>query len=229
MRREVCLQKSTAFSRYRAGLTTALTTALSTAPITLLLVASAALLQGCTTTAALEMAGTVANAVLEKSGLKKPDIDPEVVNLPYKVSLRLVASDALNVDAAGRSLSLVTRVYKLRSANAFLQAPYSAFGDAAREKAALGDDVVEVRDVLLVPGQRYEVQDKMKREVQFIGIVALFRAPAPQRWRYAFEAPDAEKSGLLIGAHSCALSVATGVPVGGLPQSQFRQVAVCPS
>jgi type VI secretion system protein VasD len=193
------------------------------------LMSVAGVLAGCTTTAALEMAGTVAGAVLEKTGLKKPEVDPEVMNLPYKVSVRLVASDALNVDAAGRSLSLVTRVYKLRSANAFLQAPYNTFGDASREKAALGDDLVEVRDVLLVPGQRYDVQDKMKREVQFIGIVALFRAPAPQRWRYAFEAPEAEKSGLLIGAHACALSVATGVPVGGLPASQFRQAAVCPT
>ena len=194
----------------------------------MLAVAVALALQGCASTA-IEIVGSAANAALEKAGLKKPDIDPETLNLPYKVSLRMVASDALNVDASGRSLSLVTRVYKLRSANAFLQAPYSAFGDAAREKAALGDDVVEVRDVLRVPGQRYEVQDKIKREVQFIGVVGLFRAPAPRRWRYAFETPDAEKNGLLIGAHSCSFSVSSGTPVGGVPQSALRQLAVCPS
>ncbi len=34
--------------------------------------------------------------------------------------------------------------------------------------------------MILVPGQRYEVTEKVPREARHVGIVALFRPPAPQ-------------------------------------------------
>ncbi|MCW7537702.1 type VI secretion system lipoprotein TssJ [Aquabacterium sp. A7-Y] len=199
------------------------------------LLASALLtLAGCETAGkAVEAVGSLKDKALEATGLKKPAV-PEVPELPEsalparRVALRIQASESLNVDPDGRSLSLVTRVYKLKSAEAFLNTPYDAFGNPTREKEHLGEDVVEVRDLQLIPGQRYEVQDKVMREANYIGVVALFRAPAPQRWKYAFAADAAQKTGITMGAHACSLSVSIGAPVNTATSVAAMGPGLCP-
>lgn len=188
-------------------------------------------LAGCETAGkAVEAVGSVKDKALEVVGLKKPEVPelPESALPERKVTLRIQASESLNVDASGRSLALVTRVYKLKSAQAFLSTPYEAFGNVAREKEHLGEDIVEVRDLQLVPGQRYEVQDKVAREAGYIGVVALFRAPAPQRWKYAFAAEAAQKTGITLGAHACSLSVSMGEPVNTSSHVAAMSPGLCP-
>ena len=59
-------------------------------------------------------------------------------------------------------------------------------------------------------------------------VVGLFRAPATNRWRYAFSTASAERSGLTLGAHACAISVQAGEPIGQ-PIKVVRSAAVtCP-
>jgi type VI secretion system protein VasD len=177
--------------------------------------------------------GGMADSALSAVGLKKPDV-PDVPTVPdsalpdFKVNWRVYASESLNVDEQGHALALVLRIYKLKSPDAFLQAPYDTFGDAAKEKAVLGDDLVAAREVQLVPGQHYEATDKVAREARYVGIVALYRNPLPGRWRYAFSTAQADKTGLNIGAHACAMSVQVGEAIG-LPASTVRSVAApCP-
>ena len=152
--------------------------------------------------------GNRASAALQMAGVARPPPElPDAQKPPRNVSIRLHAAQRLNTDAEGRPLALVARIYKLRQRAAFEQAPYDSFLDARREQATLGADLMEVKEVLLVPGQRYEVQEKVSKEAYFIGVVALFRAPAAQRWRATFAAADAERSGITVGMHACALSV----------------------
>ena len=160
--------------------------------------------------------GGLANAALQMAGLSKPAPEvPEAQKPPRNVSIHLHAGQRLNTDHQGRPLALVARIYKLRQSAVFEQAPYDSFLDAAREKALLGSDLLEVQEVLLVPGQRYEIQEKVGREVAFIGVVALFRAPATQRWRATFAASEAERDGVTIGLHACALSVGAQAGLAG--------------
>lgn len=160
--------------------------------------------------------GGLANAALQMAGLAKPAPEvPEAQKPPRNVSIRLHAGQRLNTDPQGRPLALVARIYKLRQSAVFEQAPYDSFLDAAREKALLGGDLLEVQEVLLVPGQRYEIQEKVGREAAFIGVVALFRAPAAQRWRATFAASAAERDGVSIGLHACALSVGAQAGLAG--------------
>lgn len=140
---------------------------------------------------------------------KVPEV-PELQKPPRNVMVRLHAAPKLNVDAKGRPLALVARVYKLRQNAAFEAAPYSAFLTPGAEKEAFGADLVEVKDVTLVPGQRYETLEKVTREAGYVGVVALFHSPAPQRWRLAFSTAEAEKAGLTVGLHACALSAGAG-------------------
>jgi type VI secretion system protein VasD len=157
---------------------------------------------------------------LEFLGLKAPQsVDDTKALLPQqrKVTVRVHAGDQLNTDPQMRSLSVVMRVYRLRRSEAFLAAPYSAFQDADAEKKAFGTDLVDVREIVMRPGQRHEVVETLPLETSYIAVVALFRAPAEGRWRFVFDAKQAEASGLTLGLHGCAISVATGVPEQAAP------------
>lgn len=172
----------------------------------------------------LEKAGDKA---LELTGLKKPEL-PDSALPDRRITWRLHASPSLNTLPDGQSLALLVRVYRLRSPDSFLQAPADTFGDAAREKELLGDDLISVREVQLVPGQRHETTDKLPRDIGHVGIVALFHHPAVGRWRYAFPTAPSELTGIDIGVHACAMTVHGGQPVG-VSSERVRTAAVsCP-
>jgi type VI secretion system protein VasD len=157
-----------------------------------------------------------AGSALEAIGLRKPA--PELADAlkpARNVPIRLHAAARMNVDAQGRPLALVARIYTLRQAAAFQRAPYDAFLSEQKEKEALGNDLVDVREVTLVPGQRYEAVQKVSREAAFVGVVALFHAPAAQRWRLAYAAADAEQAGVTVGANACSLSAGAGATALG--------------
>lgn len=160
-------------------------------------------LQGCA-------AGSIAGAAMEIAGIRKPPELPDAQKPPRNVAIRLHASQNLNAGAGSQPLALAARVYKLRQTAAFQQMPFDGFLSAHGERELLGNDLLEVKEVMLIPGQRYEIVEKVTREAYFIGVVALFRSPAEQRWRLAFSAGDAEKSGITIGLHACAMSVGSG-------------------
>jgi type VI secretion system protein VasD len=177
--------------------------------------ASSLALSGCSTV------GDVVGGGLEKLGLKQPTSVAEakaMVPLTKDITLRIHAGEVLNVDTESRPLSVVLRVYRLKSADAFMSAPIAAFRDADSEKTAFGPEVLDVREVVLTPRQKYEVVEALGQDVKYIAIVALFRAPSPGRWRFAFEKDAAAKSGVTLGAHACALSVAAGQVHGAAPE-----------
>jgi type VI secretion system protein VasD len=143
-------------------------------------------------------------------GLRKPPPLPESQQPPRNVVVHLHAAPRLNVDARGQSLALLVRIYKLRQRGAFDHAPYAAFLSPQAEREALGTDLVEAREVTLVPGQRLDVNDTLARDTPWLGVVALFHSPAGHAWRAVFAAADAERTGVTIGLHACALSAGDG-------------------
>jgi type VI secretion system protein VasD len=166
-------------------------------------------------------AGALGGSALEAIGLRKPLPVPEAQQPPRNVVVHLHAAPRLNVDARGQPLALLVRIYKLRQRAGFDQAPYAAFLSPQAERDALGTDLVEVREITLVPGQKLDINDKVARDTPWLGVVALFHAPAPQRWRVAFAAADAERAGVTVGLHACALTVGTdAAPTGSLVHCQ---------
>jgi type VI secretion system protein VasD len=153
------------------------------------------------------------------AGGGKPPPVPESQQPPRNVVVHLDAAPRLNVDARGRPLALLVRIYKLRQRGAFEQAPYAAFLSPQAERDALGADLVETREITLVPGQRLDVSDRLARDTPWLGVVALFHAPAAHGWRMVFAAADAEQAGVTIGLHACSLTAGTGAaPVGDVPR-----------
>lgn len=150
--------------------------------------------------------------VLEALGVRK---SAEVQKSPRQVALHLHASAKLNSDALGRPLPLVARIYTLRRSAAFDAAPYAAFLSDGADREAFGADLVGVREQILLPGQRYDAIEHVPQEAAYVGVVALFHSPAPQRWRLAFSSLEAEKAGLTVGLQSCALSAGAGAQPRG--------------
>ncbi|UIN21251.1 type VI secretion system lipoprotein TssJ [Herbaspirillum frisingense] len=169
-------------------------------------------LSGCAAVGAASTVGQVAKSTMEALGLKKPDAPevPDSMKQPRPVFVKLHASKALNLDAQQRPLALVVKIYRLKQNISFQQASYETFLSPQKEKELLGADLLEVKEVTLVPGQRYEAVEKVSYEAGYVGVVALFLNPAQQRWRLAFKADEAEKKGITVGLQSCSLTVGAG-------------------
>jgi type VI secretion system protein VasD len=173
------------------------------------LVLPCALLAGCTAIGTASTVLKVANVALEASGLKQPEL-PESQKPPRKVVVSLAAGKNLNADAQGKPLAVVARIYKLRDSTSFYQAPFDAFVTPGRDKALLGDDLIETREITLLPNQQYDWTETVPRHAGALAVVVLFHSPGTGRWRFAFDPVESEKSGVLIGAHACALTVTRG-------------------
>jgi type VI secretion system protein VasD len=158
---------------------------------------------------------------LDAAGLRKP-AQLEAMKAPRSVALRLHAAPKLNADAQGRPLALVARVYSLRQNAAFEAAPYATFLTPGADRDAFGPDLIEVKDVTLVPGQRYEVVEKVPRDAAYVGVVALFRSPAPQRWRLSFAAAEAESAGVTVAVQACTLAAGAGAKPATVASASVR-------
>lgn len=110
-----------------------------------------------------------------------------------------------------------------------LQATYESLRDAADAAPKMIDEVVEVREVVLAPGERHEAVEAMPEGATHIAVVALLRSPDPQRWKFVFDARDAARTGLVIGLHACAMSVAQGAPLGVPPEARHLAGMRCPA
>jgi type VI secretion system protein VasD len=189
------------------------------------------------------IAGCATNGMIDKGlelvGLKKPEAATLPTELPAgtsgdlptlngtmpslplqrQIALRIHAGQVLNVDTSGRSLALVIRIYRLRGMSEFTQATYPMFVANTPDKPIAGEDVISSKEIVLVPGQRYEVIEALPRDATHLAVVALFRSPDSQRWRFVFDAKSAAKTGVTLGAHGCALSVGVGDPIGVQPDA----------
>ena len=185
------------------------------------------MLAACSTTT--DFLGKVKDAALEAVGAKVPDVPIDQPRIPRKVTLTIHPGENLNAGKGPDPLSLIVRVYKVQDAVGFMQAPYESFVPSAKDKDATSSEFVEIRELQLVPGKKVESTESIPRDVPYIGVVALFQSPSPNRWHYVFRADQAESSGLVLGAHACALTVTRGVPQESVvPNPAALSVTQCP-
>ncbi len=175
-----------------------------------LLLAACLLCCGCTTV-------QVATDKLAEKALGAIGVKLENPNLPRQVktvNLRLEASHDLNAGEDGQGLSTIFRIYKLKDQNAFMSTPYSVFGNVDKEKGAFGSDLVEVRELIVSPGQTLDLKEQVTGDATYFGTVALYRKPSPNRWRFIFATAASEKTGITLGLHACAMTATATPPVG---------------
>ena len=177
------------------------------------------LLSGCASSASSSAAGGVLSAL----GLKKNQSAP-----PKNIPVQVDTANNLNADSRGRGLSAVLRIYKLKDATAFRQASSDQLFDAESGKALLGQDLLESREELLIPGQHYQFKEKVDAQNGYLGIAVFFRKPNPQRWKLIVANSELkESSALIIGAHACAINVTSGLGEKELAEKFYVASAKC--
>lgn len=174
----------------------------------LLLMLVPMLLGGCTTAGMVSV--KVAEVALNAMGVKLPDGSGRSQKT---VNMHLEAAGNLNAGEGGQGMATVVRVYKLREKNAFLSTPNYVFGNPEKEKAALGNDLADVRELVVSPGQTLDLEEKVPGEANYVGVVALFRVPAANRWRFTFATADAARNGITLGFHGCAMTATSTPPI----------------
>lgn len=162
-------------------------------------------LGGCAAVGA-QLLGSAVGIALEATGVLKKDGKDKQYDLP----IRFFAGEQLNTTSSGKSLSLVVKIYTLRSTERFKALSLSQIITPESEKEALGEDLISVREITLIPGKSYEIILKTPADGIAIGIVGMYRAPYENRWKLAFDTKQSLDPGITIGAHSCSLTASKG-------------------
>lgn len=164
--------------------------------------ASCMLLTGCANMALVQAAGGILDIAMNgSSGLVARSGGG---SSPTDTPLRIHAGEQLNISSDGRPLSLVVRIYALRSTERLKTLTYTQLATPEGEKEGLGDDLISVRELVLLPGKTYTMRFRTPPEASVIGVAGLFRAPTAGRWKLAFA--SGATSEIVIGAHACTFT-----------------------
>lgn len=177
---------------------------------------------GCAQVSALQLAGSAVGMVLEATGVTKKESDSSKIN--RDMSVKLFAGEQLNLSASGKPLSLVTKVYVLRANEKFKAMTYPQITSAEAEKEALGEELISVREIVLLPGKSYDITLKVPGDATTIGVVGMYRTPYQARWKLAFDNKLSFDNGITIGAHACAFSASKGTLVTDISPETIRSL-----
>ncbi len=105
---------------------------------------------------------------------------------PFRITMR--ASSRLNPDEHGEPLPTAVRVYQLKSSTKFEAAE---FDDVyRRDKAVLGEDMVQVDEIVLAPGREQTKTFERDKAAKVVAVVAVVRRPTGSSWRSIVELPS---------------------------------------
>jgi type VI secretion system protein VasD len=152
--------------------------------------------------------GRVAESVVTNPGRSNlPSLQKTPKTL--RVVIRLHAGDLLNSDTNGQSLPVVARIYELREKDAFERAPAAAFDGDKATCPGIGGGIAGVpRGGADARAALRGDRDAARGHPLHRG-VGLFRAR--RRGAGAMcSMPRRRPTGLTLGVHACALSVASG-------------------
>lgn len=102
--------------------------------------------------------------------------------------------NALNPDASGTPLSVVVRVYQLTDLERFASTDADTLWDDPAK--ALGNTLVEHREMTLLPGLGQVDQWPLDKRARYVGVAAFFREDDSGRWKVAFDADSLRKDGI---------------------------------
>lgn len=146
---------------------------------------------------------------------------------PVKIQGDVWADANINRDEAGRSLSVVVKIYQLKSPEAFGKLTFDVLASGRQESELLGPDLVASKELMLVPGGRADLQDVLQENARFVGAVAFLRSPDPHYWRVLLDARDVRKQGVSLKLSDCYLRVIKPDPVL-LPGQPPAPAGTCP-
>lgn len=100
----------------------------------------------------------------------------------------------LNPDRSGTPLSVVMRVYQLSDLERFAAADANTLWLDANK--ALGNTVMESREITLLPGLGQVDRWPLLGSTRYVGVAAFFHDEHSARWKVAFDAESLRKDGI---------------------------------
>lgn len=138
---------------------------------------------------------------------------------PVPFDIQGQAAPMINRDGTGAPLSVVVRLYQLRTQDAFSKLSFDMVSSGRSDSELLGSDLVAKRELIMVPGKKYLGFDQVLPDAKYVGIVALFRKPDTHYWRYLVDAQTVRSKGLRFGVAECYMTLegATPAAIPGQP------------
>lgn len=125
---------------------------------------------------------------------------------PFKIHGE--ADPSLNRDSSGKPLSLVLRLYQLKTPDEFNRLTFDSLVSGKSDAELLGTSMLSQNEFMLLPGKTLGLDDKIAEEAKYVGIVGFFRKPDPQFWRVLVSAEDIrDAKELSFKAQDCFLQV----------------------
>jgi type VI secretion system protein VasD len=127
--------------------------------------------------------------------------------------LYLEAAADVNPDSRGRPAPILLGLYMLKSTAGFEAGDFPSLQD--RAKAVLGDDLVSVEQIILLPGERKLIQRSLEPGVRMLGVVAGYRELDRHNWKTTYTLPANSAGSLFSFWPSAPEPLAVQVKLGG--------------
>lgn len=131
---------------------------------------------------------------------------------PKNYEIKAVADPVINRDMAGRPLSVVVHIYQLKDPGEFSKLTSDTLASGRSLSELLGKDLLEVNEIMLVPGSTETRTDKIQPDATHVGIVAFFRRPDQHYWRVLVDAEQVRSKGIHFRVQDCFLSLMSPKP-----------------
>lgn len=128
---------------------------------------------------------------------------PEPCKEPPPVAVLLEASERLNPDDRGNSLSTIVQVLQLKDIRGLEAAEFQDVWQKPEE--VLGKDLLASDELNLEPGQSVTRQLTREADANFVVVLGVFRRPAGQVWRSIQRLPE-------VTPELCAAAKKPGLP-----------------
>lgn len=122
-------------------------------------------------------------------GILKQNNRKQCERPPIEVFIQ--ASPYLNPNQNGQSMPVEVRVFLLKERNSFDELDFDTVWQRGPE--ALAEDLVKTESFTVFPGKLKIYALKSKPEVSYVALVAIFRKPQADDWRYIFNIEEKNK------------------------------------
>lgn len=123
---------------------------------------------------------------------------------PTSIAANLTASQGLNPDPNNRPSPLTVRIYELGSLSGFEQADFNTLW---KNQDSLGPDLKNRHEVTIKPGGELLLEEKVKPDALYLGVLAAYRRIEVARWRASLELELNERNEIHIQLDDLAMTV----------------------
>ncbi|MFT3930589.1 MAG: type VI secretion system lipoprotein TssJ [Spongiibacteraceae bacterium] len=145
------------------------------------------------------------------------------------------ADARLNLDFNAQPLSVVLNIYQLKDRQTFARLTFEDFVSGKSDESLLGEDIISKTELVVLPGNKQALNTQLAPDAQYLGVVAIYRTPADQQWRYLVPAEQIRKKSFWIFAkettvsirlHGCYIAI-DGVEVDIIPGQKTNSSPNC--